>query len=608
LDIDEGKITASWKAHKQLITALAYSVDGKHIVSGGKDFRVRVWDGEKGTPVGKALRGHSGHSNCLAFSSDNVHFASCNNTEIVLWAVGTPKVRMRFTAPDRGGKFTTLAFSPDGSRIFAGIDSNILACDLEGNIVLEPLTCPALDNGTINSIIFDKNGRCMVSTSGKGAVIVWDPITREIITGPLEGHDHIIDSLAFSPDGQYLVSAARNKIVRVWSTKERPNTGRQLLSQRNTEIRCIALSPDGVHGASGADDGIIRIWNSKESGAKVLKELVGHITPVDSVAFSQDGSRLVSCSRQDSAIRVWDLDTGKFACEPVKINGHPLAVGFVPDILSQTTVSFRYVTMRSKLSGVTVPLLNTSEFFLPRRKSTDDTSSISSAGSPKIPNPGAYKARHHLHPRSTTYLCADGATIVSCSGRTTIKVKDKDSLSRTWLAPDSVTCVTSVAISPDGEYLVFGADENIFVGNVSEPDQIYPALLGHRDKVTAVAFSEDGSRIASASLDGTIRIRSWPWDPTCPPLFAFSPNSAHSITATDPLYGESSSNAERYSQYFMEKGWIEGEQGELLFWVPPENRAGLWVPDILAVVGEHPTTLDLSCFVHGESWTGCYKS
>ncbi|KAJ7195989.1 hypothetical protein C8J57DRAFT_1421250 [Mycena rebaudengoi] len=598
MDVDEGKITATWRVHKNkrpsMTTALVFSADGRYIVSGGKDSR--------------PLRGHSGHSICLAFSSDNVHFASCNNKEIVLWAVGTNKLRMRFPRPTREGTFTALAFSPGGSRIFAGINSSIWACDLEGHVVFGPLTCPALENGTINSILFDNNGRCMVSTSGKGTVIVWDPIAQDIIAGPLEGHDDIIDSLAFSPDGQYLVSAARDKIVRVWSTKERPNAGREV-SQRNTKIHCLALSPDGIHGASGADDGIIRVWDYRDSGAKAARELFGHFTP-------------------HSAIRVWDLGTGELACEPFKVDGHPLAVGFVSGVLSETMVHFRYVTARSSsgtvtsgqrynkqsdiLSSTSVPLYNTSKL-LPHSKSMDETGSVSSVGSlasPKLRKSVSKAKNHTITRRSTTYLCAEGATVVSCSDKLTIQVTGKGS-SRVWPAQG----VTSVAVAPDGKHLVWGAAEKMFIWNVSVPARLFHPLLGHRDEVTAVAFSPDGSRIASASLDRTIRIRAWSslerganLGNSPPTRLAFSPMPSHSFPFNDRLYGEGLNTAKRHSRCALdEHGWMKGEGDELLFWVPPENRAGLWFPDTLAIVGQHPTTVDLSRFVHGEYWIDCYE-
>jgi hypothetical protein len=59
----------------------------------------------------------------------------------------------------------------------------------------------------------------------------------------------------------------------------------------------------------------------------------------------------------------------------------------------------------------------------------------------------------------------------------------------------------------------------------------------------------------------------------------------------------------------MEDGWILGQNSELLFWVPPSIRAGLWRPRNTAVIGKLLTTrLDLTNFVHGRRWSLCKDS
>ncbi|KAH9057275.1 hypothetical protein EDB87DRAFT_1565544 [Lactarius vividus] len=52
-------------------------------------------------------------------------------------------------------------------------------------------------------------------------------------------------------------------------------------------------------------------------------------------------------------------------------------------------------------------------------------------------------------------------------------------------------------------------------------------------------------------------------------------------------------------------GWICGDKRELLMWVPPVHRAGLYWSRNIWVAGGHETRLDLSNFVHGSSWMSC---
>ncbi|KAJ7481815.1 WD40-repeat-containing domain protein [Mycena latifolia] len=620
-DIETGKVVMSpWKAHSRLITAVAYSPDGRYIVSGGSDSNVRVWDAETAKAVGKPLKGQSGDSLHLAFHPGSIHFASCNDKEIFMWKVGSPKLRARIPRPKREGSFTALAFSPDGGHIFAGINGEIWAWELLGSLANGPLKCSMFPNGTIDSIMFARSGRCMVSSASRGAIVVWDPMSGEIITGPLEGHTGVMDFTVFSPDGQYLATASTNRVVRVWDIAEKLVADCPLPDQI-AKVQCVALSPDGRHVACGSDDSLIRIWDCEKSGQAVLHELEGHVGAIDSVAFSHDGRRLISCSRQDSAIRLWNVKDGELACAPFKIDGSPLAVGFLPGSVSDTVIRFHYVQSSMTQRGQELDSLTTgvarlpedSSSYIPHKTLSDDDSSlINPISSQKEFWKIVSKAQDRpVSRRSATYLSANGSAIVSCSDRRIIQLASTQKNSRPRILP--AEGVTSVAIAPDGQHLLWGSDNNIFVWNVAAQDPPMNPLLGHRDEVTAVAFSPDGHRIVSASLDKTVRIREWApgsqWeDGDYGANFAFSSDPSHAFPKYDPLYGRGPNTVKRYRRCFMdEAGWVLGEGDELLFWVPPENRAGLWLPDTLAIVGAQPTTLDLSRFVHGESWSECYR-
>ena len=81
-------------------------------------------------------------------------------------------------------------------------------------------------------------------------------------------------------------------------------------------VNSVAFSPDGQRLASGSGDKTVKIWDS--ATGKELFALKGHADPVTSVAFSPDGQRLASGSR-DQTVKIWDSATGK---ELFALKGH----------------------------------------------------------------------------------------------------------------------------------------------------------------------------------------------------------------------------------------------------------------------------------------------
>src|SRR5262249_39403357 len=116
--------------------------------------------------------------------------------------------------------------------------------------------------------------------------ILLTPLSRSAGADPvkLEGHEEAVNSLAASPDGNWLASAADDGHIKIWDLATRKEL--RSLTGHEDSVNMVAFSPDGKQLASASDDATVRIWDT-ESG-KELKNLK-HEDSVNAVTFSPDG-------------------------------------------------------------------------------------------------------------------------------------------------------------------------------------------------------------------------------------------------------------------------------------------------------------------------------
>ncbi|CAG8980239.1 hypothetical protein HYALB_00009821 [Hymenoscyphus albidus] len=316
------------EGHTDAVTSVAFSPDGKQIVSGSRDQTVRRWDAATGQQLLPALEGHTDAVTSVAFSPDGKQIVSGSRDQTVRrWDAATGQ-QLLPALEGHTDAVTSVAFSPDGKQIVSGSrDQTVRRWDAATGQQL----LPALEGHTdaVTSVAFSPDGKQIVSGSRDQTVRRWDAATGQQLLPALEGHTDAVTSVAFSPDGKQIVSGSRDQTVRRWDAA----TGQQLLPalEGHTDIvTSVAFSPDGKQIVSGSRDQTVRRWDAA-TGQQLLPALEGHTDAVTSVAFSPDGKQIVSGSR-DQTVRRWDAATGQQLLPALE--GHTDAVAsvaFSPD-------------------------------------------------------------------------------------------------------------------------------------------------------------------------------------------------------------------------------------------------------------------------------------
>jgi WD40 repeat protein len=472
---------------------------------------------------------------------------------------------------DSGGA-ASLAFSRDGGKLAAGgADGRVQLWDMMASPPARLREFPAT-KGRVWAVEFDSTGSALLTGDGVGDVKWWDlrdlQTQGESLPPPVEllaSTGKAVRDIAFSPDGKYVAAGGYDGFVRLWRAEGFSDLGfslvRTICPSANTDqagsecpnsgqVLTLAFNHDGSLLAVGGDTGVVHIWNTENFMAnpqvlptqqgKVLAVLFhptsnllavagqtlaielwdinnvirpcatlqGHDEHVRNLAFTRDGSTLASGS-EDETIRLWDIAYFNCTTARAPYSRGPLAVlGGSEEHIWALATSPTDRTLASTSRGGHVRLWDLGELGRERRVFTGHATWVHSVA---------------FYPSQEGDSVACGPALASGDDDGAVRIWRQGGESEQIRAPDKKP-IRAVAFSPpDGKWLAAaGHTGNVYVWNLSQPCEIgqhgEPVKLelgpSQPGFLIDLAFSPDGTRLAAAAQDGTIRV--WKVSPNDP--------------------------------------------------------------------------------------------
>jgi WD40 repeat protein len=528
------------------VRCLTFSPDGRWLVAGSRDGQMHAWNVEPNSGAAPATggqwpsprfswRAHADQVLGLAFSPDGRLLISCSDDKTIKrWNPWAQWKQVSCLLADR--PLCDLASCAEGRLLVCGSRQGVAFVDgasFEALPSKHILSHSSTQHSACNDrVAFSPDGRTL-ALSDQWSIILFDTrigkVFRELRDPDLrQAHEDNLAHLAFSADGSLLVSGGHDRKIKVWEVA----SGRLLVAIAALGVGNIypVFSPDGRFLATTGNRQTVLYEISRMREQAIVAQ---HPYPVRAIDYSPDGKTL-ACLSEETALEgncraevtLWDVASGRVTVRedisgyardsrsPSSLTFHPGGASLAYSYRESVNKTFRFLDLKTgenrspgeEWKGVSL------SFARDGRTLWSAGNKGNQVASWKVPELSLATVWSNAHStfgdgRTSVYCVSAGRKWViagSWDGSAKLFRQRDGALVTEWPCPGGP--VFCVALNNDESWFAAGAQDGaVYVARVPGGGLV-AELKAHRDSVDAVSFRSDGGLLATGSRDGTVCI------------------------------------------------------------------------------------------------------
>ncbi len=271
-DARAGREIRAWKGHDATVSDLAFSPDGKTLITVSMALKdpIRLWEVPSGREIAALdLPGEEAARSLAIDPGGRRFYVGGDRGTVSAWDVARRRCVWTALTSEAGmwmgkGKLRIygLAVSPDGRRLASVDDANrVRVFDAEAGGRIAEYTSQA----SIYAVAYSPDGRTLAVGDREGRILFFEAESLRLMRN-IPGDDIELWSLAYSPDGKTLAAGGLGGVVRFWDAR----TGDELMSLTGHEaqINALTFSPDGATLVSADHSGVLRFWRTRDDAPR----------------------------------------------------------------------------------------------------------------------------------------------------------------------------------------------------------------------------------------------------------------------------------------------------------------------------------------------------